>query len=74
MRKFLGGDCPFVSCTYLVLPSWVEPDLGHWELRPLYLLAEGGRAGGALRRTKRRKKLEAYTTPAAPISLLLGQV
>lgn len=66
-HEFLGGGCSFANCTCLVLlSSWVEPDLGHWQLRSLCVcLPEGGRAEVASMRTKRRKKAGSTPNPCS---------
>lgn len=56
------------------LSSWVEPHPGHGQLRFLGVsLSEGGRAREGLMRTK-EEEAQGIPNPAAPISLLLGQV
>lgn len=56
----------------LFLSGWVEPLPGHWQLRFLGVcLSERGRARGLVRT---EEEAQGKPNPAAPVSLLLGQV
>lgn len=57
----------------LSLSSWGEPHPGHWHLRFFGVcLSEGGRAKGLVR--TKEEEAQGKPNPAAPVSLLLGQV